>query len=106
MNKDLILQTAKKRVHFKKHVIVYILANLLLWTLFFFLFKGKEDKTFLYSILFVLITWTIILVGHYFYAMKWNKKMVEKEVQSLIKETMAQHESKIVDDVVQKEIAN
>jgi len=106
INKDIVLQTAKKRVLFKKHLLIYILVNLLLWVVFLFLFKGKEDKTFLYLILFVLITWTIILVGHYFYAMKWNKKMVEKEVQFLIKETMEKHEDKIVDNVVQKEVKN
>jgi len=99
-NKDLIVKTAKKRVAFKKHVVIYTLVNLLLWVLFFFLFKGKEDTTFLYLILFVLLTWTIVLVGHYFYAMKWNKKMVEKEVQSLIKETMEQKEEQMVNEVV------
>jgi heme/copper-type cytochrome/quinol oxidase subunit 4 len=80
---DLVLKTAKKRVGFKKHVTFYILANLLLWVVFFFLFKGKEDKTFLHAILFVLLIWTIIIVGHYFYAIKWNKKMLEKEVEKL-----------------------
>ncbi|MCL2289668.1 MAG: 2TM domain-containing protein [Bacteroidetes bacterium] len=100
--KDLILKTAKKRVSFKKHVTIYILINLLLWVLFIFLFKGREDNIFLHFILFVLITWTIILVGHYFYAMKWNKRMVDKEVQSLIKETMAQQEEKMAEDVVRE----
>ena len=84
-NNDLVLKTAKKRVAFKKHFTVYILLNLLLWVLYFFLFRKSEDKIFFNSILFVLITWTIIIIGHYFYAMRWNKKMLEKEIESLMK---------------------
>ena len=93
IDKDLIVKIAKKRVAFKKHATVYILVNLLLWVLFFFLFKQRDpEHTFLYSFLFISLVWGILLTGHYFYAIKWNKKMVEKEVQSLIKESMEQQE--------------
>jgi len=85
-NNDFVVKTAKKRVAFKKHFTVYILLNLLLWVLHFFLFRKSEDKMFFNSILFVFITWSIIIIGHYFYAMRWNKKMLEKEIKSLIKE--------------------
>jgi uncharacterized membrane protein YGL010W len=85
-NNELVLKTAKKRVTFKKHLTVYILLNLLLWVLYFFLFRKSEDKIFLQSVLFVFITWTIIVIGHYFYAMRWNKTMLEKEIESLMKE--------------------
>jgi len=85
-NNDLVVKTAKKRVRFKKHVTVYLLVNLFLWVLFYFLFRKSEDKTFFDVILFVLLTWTIIVTGHYFYAIKWNKKMLEKEVESLMKD--------------------
>jgi fatty acid desaturase len=87
LENDLVLKTAKKRVGFKKHITIYILLNLMLWVVFFFLFKGKDDKTFFNAILFILIIWTIIMIGHYFYAIKWNKKMIEKEVESIIQET-------------------
>ena len=83
-NNELILKTAKKRVAFKKHITFYILINLMLWVVFFFLFKGKEDKTFFYCILFLLLIWTIVIIGHYFFAMKWNKKMLDKEIANLI----------------------
>jgi len=85
-NNDLVLKTARKRVAFKKHITVYILLNLFLWVLYFFLFRKSDDKMFFNSILFLLITWTIIIIGHYFYAMKWNRKMLEKEIESLMKE--------------------
>ena len=84
-NNALVLKTAKRRVAFKKHFTFYILVNLLLWVMFYFLFKGKEDKTFLHAILFILLTWTIIIIGHYFFAIKWNKKMLDKEVETLMK---------------------
>ena len=89
MDNDLILKTAKKRVGFKKHVTIYILANLLLWVLFFFynLFKEKGSPMFFHFIIFVLITWTILIIGHYFYAMKWNEKMLDKEIDNITKET-------------------
>jgi len=101
-NKDFIIKIAKKRVAFKKHLTIYILANLLLWISFFFLFKKLDnpENTFLYSFLFISLIWSILLIGHYFYAIKWNKKMVEKEVQSLIKETMEQKEEEMVDEVL------
>jgi hypothetical protein len=87
MHDEIILKAAKKRVGFKKHLTIYLLINLFLWILFFFLFKGKENGTFFNFILFIFLTWTILIVGHYYYAIKWNKKMLEKEVQNLIKET-------------------
>jgi ACR3 family arsenite efflux pump ArsB len=90
-NKYLILKTAKKRVHFKKHITIYILLNLLLWVIFLFLFRGKHanERVFLQINLFILCIWTILIIGHYFYAIKWNKKMIDKEVQSILKETEA-----------------
>jgi len=86
--KDSILKIAKKRVRFKQHVIIFFLFNLFIWVVYFFIFKGKHsgDATFLKAILFILILWSIVLVGHYFFAMKWTKKMLEREVKELLKE--------------------
>ena len=80
-NDELILKIAKKRVAFKKHITFYILINLLLWVVYFI---PIEKKTLLYILLFVSLAWTIIIIGHYFFAMKWNKKMLEKEIENLI----------------------
>ena len=99
--KDLIVKVAKKRVAYKKHLTVYILANLLLWISFFFLFKKRDpENTFLYSFLFISLIWSVLIIGHYFIAIKWNKKMVEKEVQTLIKETMEQKGEQMVNDII------
>ncbi|MDR2972886.1 MAG: 2TM domain-containing protein [Bacteroidales bacterium] len=82
-NNDLVLKTAKKRVGFKKHLTYYILINLMLWIIFFI---PLDHQTLLYVFLFVLLIWTIVIVGHYFFAIRWNKKMLEKEVKKLMKE--------------------
>jgi fatty acid desaturase len=87
VNNESVLKVAKKRVGFKKHLTVYILVNLLLWVMYYFFFKGKPDTTFFQTILFISIIWTIIIIGHYFYAIKWNKKMLEKEVENIMKKT-------------------
>jgi len=81
-NKDAILKTAKKRVAFKKHVTLYVLINLLLWIVYFI---PINRPILFYTLLFVLLTWTLIIVGHYFFAIKWNKKMIDKEVEIIIK---------------------
>ena len=82
-SKDFILKIAKKRVAYKKHLTIYILVNLLLWVSFFFLFNKRDpENTFLYSFLFISLIWLILLTGHYFYATKWNKKMVENKPQT------------------------
>ena len=80
-NNDLVLNAAKKRIGFKKHLTLFILINLLLWIVYFIPF---DKKTFLYTLLFVLLAWSLIIVGHYFYAIKWNKKMLEKEIEKIM----------------------
>ena len=80
-NNDLVLKTAKKRVKFKKHLTLYILINLMLWVAYFI---PLDRKTLLYILLGILSTWTIVIIAHYFFAIKWNKKMLDKEVESLL----------------------
>jgi len=82
-NNELVVKTAKKRIKFKKHLTLYILVNLLLWIVYFVPF---DRRTLLYTLLFVLLAWTIVIIGHYFYAIKWNKKMLDKEIENLMKD--------------------
>jgi hypothetical protein len=83
---DLLYNKAKKRVGFKVHFVVYILILAFLWVVWFFIFKKSEGTLFMESILFLSISWTIVLVGHYFYAYKWNSSLVEKEIRILVKQ--------------------
>ena len=52
-----LARMAARRTSFKIHLAIFILANAFLWVVWYFLFKGKEDITFLKAILFLLIVW-------------------------------------------------
>ena len=65
------------------HLTIFLLANAFLWVVWYFLFKDKEDQTFLTAILFVLIVWLLGLIIHYLIAYKWTKNLKERELSSL-----------------------
>ena len=81
---------ASRRTSFKIHLAIFILANAFLWVVWYFLFKGKEDTTFLKAILFVLIVWLLAVVLHYMIVYKWTKSYKEKELTSLKKMRLMQ----------------
>lgn len=74
---------ASRRSSFKMHLTIFLLANAFLWVVWYFLFKDKEDQTFLTAILFVLIVWLLGLIIHYLIAYKWTKNLKERELSSL-----------------------
>lgn len=76
---------AARRTSFKIHFAIFLIANAFLWVVWYFLFKGKEDMTFLKAILFVLIVWLLAVVLHYMIVYKWTKSYKEKELSSLKK---------------------
>ena len=76
---------AARRTSFKIHFAIFLIANAFLWVVWFFLFKGKEDATFLKAILFVLIVWLLAVDLHYMIVYKWTKSYKEKELSSLKK---------------------
>ena len=85
---------ANKRSHFKKHIAIYFLLMIVLWVLYFFIFR--EPKTpetadapmglFLKSLLFVTIIWTVLLFFHYLFVYRLNATMVDREIKKLQKE--------------------
>ncbi len=79
---------AARRTSFKIHFAIFLIANAFLWVVWFFLFKGKEDATFLKAILFVLIVWLLAVDLHYMIVYKWTKTYKEKELSSLKKRHM------------------
>jgi uncharacterized membrane protein len=79
---------AARRTSFKIHFAIFLIANLFLWVVWYFLFKGKEDTTFLKAILFVFIVWLLGVVLHYMIVYKWTKSYKEKELSSLRKRHM------------------
>ena len=80
-----LAKMASRRTSFKIHLAIFILANTFLWVVWYFLFKGKEDITFLKAILFVLIVWLLAVILHYMIVYKWTKSYKEKELTSLKK---------------------
>ena len=79
---------AARRTSFKIHFAIFLIANIFLWVVWYFLFKGKEDTTFLKAILFVFIVWLLAVVLHYMIVYKWTKSYKEKELSSLKKRHM------------------
>lgn len=80
-----LAKMAARRSSFKIHLAIFVLANAFLWVVWFFLFQGKEDTTFLMAILFVLIVWLLAVILHYMIVYKWTKSYKEKELSSLKK---------------------
>ena len=80
---------ANKRSHFKKHIAIYFLLMIVLWVLYFFIFrdpKGEPMGIFLKSLLFVTIIWTVLLFFHYLFVYRLNATMVDREIKKLQKE--------------------
>ena len=77
---------AKKRAQFKVHVMVFILTNLILWLIFWF---GSNSKLFadnaqiLQFVLFVSLTWGVVIIAHYLIVYKWGKTVIDKEFNKL-----------------------
>ena len=75
---------AQKRVNFKIHFTVFILANLLIWLFWFFILSSLELA--LDACIFISSVWTICMIAHYLIIYKWNKSYVDKEIAQLKKE--------------------
>lgn len=85
-----LAKMASRRTSFKIHLAIFLIANAFLWVVWYFLFKGREDITFLKAILFVLIVWLLAIILHYMIVYKWTKSYKEKELSSLKKLHMQQ----------------
>ncbi|MDR0368547.1 MAG: 2TM domain-containing protein [Bacteroidales bacterium] len=85
-----LFREAQKRVRFKIHFILFILANFLIWILWFFIFSKLNDlpqrEMALNTFLFITLVWLICVIAHYLFVYKWTKSYVEKEVEMLKKE--------------------
>jgi hypothetical protein len=79
---------AKKRVQFKVHLMVFILTNAILWLFYYFVFNNIEAvrQFALQFVLFISLTWGIVVIAHYLVVYKWGKTFVEKEFDKLKKE--------------------
>lgn len=86
----IIYKKAKKRVAFKTHLTIYLLANILFWLLWIFVSYGKDDFILPWAVL-PTLGWGVAVVFHYLYAFKWNANLVEKEYEKLINKEINQN---------------
>lgn len=103
-----IYKKANQRAHFKFHLVIYVLVMLVLWILYFFLFRAtapdasvadavkntKDQFSFFDFTVLVTALWTVIVVFHGLFVYKFNSSMLEKEIKSLEKEIKEQEEKK------------
>ena len=92
-----IYKKANRRSHFKFHLAIYVLAMLVIWILYIFLFRAtapdtsvvdtvkdnikEEGMTFLEFSVLVSALWTVIVVFHGLFVYKFNSSMLEKEIK-------------------------
>lgn len=103
-----IYKKANQRAHFKFHLAIYVLVMLVLWILYFFLFRAtapdasvadavknaKDQFSFFDFTVLVTALWTVIVVFHGLFVYKFNSSMLEKEIKALEKEIKEQEEKK------------
>ena len=85
---DQMEKRAKKRVHFRINLFVYLIVIAFFWLLWFFLFKPNqtgESSVFLKLCWAITLFWALILFAHYMFAIRWNRSAIEKEVERLKK---------------------
>lgn len=103
-----VYKTANRRVHFKMHLAIYVLAMLVLWIVYFFLFKATQPvtedptvaevvnggMTFLKLNILITALWSVLIIFHGLFVYKFNSSMLEKEIKSLQKEIKKQESLK------------
>ncbi len=89
-DEEKLRKIASRRTSFKIHFSIFLIANTFLWVVWFFLFKDKEEETFLTAILFLLIVWLLALILHYMIVYKWTRNYREKEFTSLKQQLLQQ----------------
>ena len=85
-----LARMASRRTGFKKHFAIFLLVNIFLWVVWYFLFKDNTENTFLMAILFVFIVWLLGIILHYMIVYKWTKSYKDKELNSLKKMRLMQ----------------
>ena len=87
-NQAQLEKRAKKKVHFRIHLFIYLIVIAFFWLLWFFLFKPNqtgESSVFLKLCWAITLFWALIVFAHYMFAIRWNRSAIEKEVERLKK---------------------
>lgn len=82
-----IYNQATKRRAFKFHAAFYLLAMILIWVIYAFVFRGSEgDAIFKKACIFITLFWTPIVIFHYVLVYKFNHSMLDREIKQIKKE--------------------
>ena len=87
-NQAQLEKRAKKKVHVRIHLFIYLIVIAFFWLLWFFLFKPNqtgESSVFLKLCWAITLFWALIVFAHYMFAIRWNRSAIEKEVERLKK---------------------
>ena len=85
-----VYKQANKRVAFKTHFIIYLLAMAIIWILYVFVDTVSTAVTgaltYLRFAAFVTALWTVLVIAHYLFVYKLNHNMLDKEIRKVKKE--------------------
>lgn len=82
-----IYKKAAKRVAFKFHLAIYLCAMIVLWLIYYFVFKNFEAVDQILKVYaFLTALWTVIIVFHYIFVYKLNNSLLDKEIKKIQKE--------------------
>ncbi len=86
-----LINVSKNRVAFKVHLTIFLLVNLIMWVLRFTLFNTivtseNINSAILKVFICITLVWFLIVLLHYFIAYRWNKTLVEKQLNKLKKQ--------------------
>lgn len=73
---------AHHRVVFRKNLIIYVLATLLAWLIWFITAKMVGEYYHIWPI-YITLGWGIVIIFLYFRAYKWNDDSVKKEYERM-----------------------
>lgn len=86
-----MINVSKIRVHFKVHLAIFLVVNLIVWVLWFMLFNtivtdAYIGQAILKAFLCITLVWLLLVILHYLIAYKWNKTFIEKELSKIKKQ--------------------
>lgn len=74
---------AKERIHFRRHLINYVVFNLFFWAIWFFTHENSEQE--IPWPCWSMVGWGIAIIFHYFKAYHQNEEAIQKEYEKLLR---------------------
>ncbi len=90
--RDKLRERARSLVYFKNHLIIFILANIFIWIVWFFWYYIINKEIKLWAA-FPTLIWFIIIIFHYLWVYKWTATQFEKKYNKLVKQMTKEKEN-------------